>query len=214
MRTLHGRSTSFNVQKVLWFLEELALPFEHVEMGGRFGGLDSAEFARLNPMQKVPVLVDGGKAIWESHTILRYLAAEYGTGLWWHEDPFERSLADRWMDWSQVIFQPAFMGLFWGYYRKIPAQRELQQVEAYRVRCIDCLDILDSQLKNTGYLAGDKISLADVPTGAVLYRLTEMGLAIEVPKHVEQWYERLRERAGYSRWIMSDFGELEGREDF
>ncbi|WP_212747843.1 glutathione S-transferase N-terminal domain-containing protein [Pseudoalteromonas sp. S558] len=73
-----GRTTSFNVQKILWLLDELALNYEHIELGGHFGGLDSDEFFRLNPMKKVPVLIDGDKSIWESHTILRYLVAEYG----------------------------------------------------------------------------------------------------------------------------------------
>ncbi len=45
---LYGRITSFNVQKNLWLLEELKLPFEHVELGGRFGGLDSSEFKQTN----------------------------------------------------------------------------------------------------------------------------------------------------------------------
>lgn len=78
MLKILGRTTSFNVQKVLWLADELSLEYDHIELGGKFGGLDSQEFARLNPMKKVPVLVDEQHSIWESHTILRYLAAKYG----------------------------------------------------------------------------------------------------------------------------------------
>jgi glutathione S-transferase len=49
---LFGRTTSFNVQKILWLLEELDVDYEHIELGGRFGGLDTADFVRLNPMKK------------------------------------------------------------------------------------------------------------------------------------------------------------------
>ncbi|WP_438464182.1 glutathione S-transferase N-terminal domain-containing protein [Marinomonas sp. PE14-40] len=79
---LFGRITSFNVQKVLWLLEELGINYELVELGGRFGGLDTENFQQLNPMKKVPVLIDGERHIWESHTIMRYLIAEYSPQLW------------------------------------------------------------------------------------------------------------------------------------
>lgn len=71
---VYGRTTSFNVQKVLWFLDELGVSYQHIEVGGRFGGLQSDGFSALNPQQKVPVLVDDKNVIWESHSILRYLA--------------------------------------------------------------------------------------------------------------------------------------------
>ena len=98
---LYGRSTSFNVQKVLWFLAELETPFEHIQYGGRHGGLDGESFSELNPMRKVPVLENGSDVVWESHTILRYLAAVFGAGHWHPEDPYQRSLVERWMDWSR-----------------------------------------------------------------------------------------------------------------
>jgi glutathione S-transferase len=75
MLHLWGRNTSFNVQKVTWFLGELGLDYTHTEVGGRFGGLDDAAFAAKNPHAKVPVLEDGDLTMWESHTCLRYLAA-------------------------------------------------------------------------------------------------------------------------------------------
>ncbi len=94
-----GRRSSFNVQKVLWVLDHLGLDHQHTEVGGKFGGLDTLEFRRLNPHGKVPVLADGEVVIWESHTILRYLAARYGSGTLWREDAAERTHLDRWLDW-------------------------------------------------------------------------------------------------------------------
>jgi glutathione S-transferase len=59
-----------------------------------------------------------GTIVWESHAILRYLAARYGRGKFWSDDPAERSESDRWMDWSQTTLQPDFLiGVFWGFYR-------------------------------------------------------------------------------------------------
>ena len=75
--TVWGRGNAFNVQKVLWLVGELALALAHrrVDAGGPFGGLDTPEFLTLNPNGRVPVLQDGGTVVWESHSIIRYLAA-------------------------------------------------------------------------------------------------------------------------------------------
>ncbi|MGO2127703.1 MAG: glutathione S-transferase family protein [Pseudoalteromonas prydzensis] len=211
---VYGRTTSFNVQKVLWFIDELGLSYQHIEVGGRFGGLDSDDFLALNPLQKVPVLVDGDNVIWESHSILRYLAASYGTTDWYYASPYQRSLYERWMDWSQVIFQPAFMATFWGYYRKAQNNRCMERITRDLQACEQCLQIIEQQLSHAPYLAGGKITLADICVGAILYRLTSQGLAITLPERATQWFALLKTRAGYQKWIMSDFTELKGREDF
>lgn len=211
---LYGRTTSFNVQKVLWLLEELAVPYEHIELGGRFGGLDSPEFSRLNPMRKVPVLVDGKKVVWESHTILRYLAASYGRPAWYSDNPYQRSLYERWMDWAQVTFQPAFMGTFWGFYRMPPNKRDMGAINSDLQKCSQCLDVIEHQLMDNDYIAGPAITLADISVGSVLYRLTSQGLKVELPPRVMNWYEKLKQRPGYHKWVMSDFSELKSREAY
>lgn len=108
---LYGRTTSFNVQKVLWLLEELVVPHEHIELGGRFGGLDSPEFSRLNPMRKVPVLVDGEKMSGNRTQSYAISRASYGRPAWYSDNPYRRSLYERWLDWAQVTFQPALWAL-------------------------------------------------------------------------------------------------------
>lgn len=211
---IYGRTTSFNVQKVLWLLDELHLEYQHIELGGRFGGLESDEFKRLNPMGKVPVLIDGKHVIWESHTILRYIAAQYGQSKWFPESAYARSLYERWLDWSQTIFQPAFMGTFWGYYRMPANKRNMAEVNRHLDTCINCLETINSQLAHSKYLAGNNLSLADIVVGAVIYRLTSQGLTVDLPQYVRDWYHELKKRPGYIKWVMSDFSELKAREDY
>src|SRR6478672_7809054 len=98
MLTIYGRKSSFNVQKVMWLIGELGVGHSHIELGGSFGGVDTPEFRTLNPHGRVPVIDDDGTIVWESHAILRYIAARYGSGTFWSDDPAQRSLADRWMD--------------------------------------------------------------------------------------------------------------------
>jgi glutathione S-transferase len=113
MLTIWGRRSSFNVQKVMWLVGELRIEHRRIDAGGQFGGLDTPEFRAMNPLGRVPVLDDNGTVMWESHAILRYLAARYGQGRFWSESAGERSQVDRWMDWAQTALQPDFlMGVF------------------------------------------------------------------------------------------------------
>ncbi len=211
---IYGRQTSYNVQKVLWLLEELEVEYKHIQLGGRFGGLEMDEFKKLNPMQKVPVIVDDDKVIWESNTILRYLADTYGTVAFKVDDAFERSKYERWMDWSQSKFEPIFIGIFWGYYRTPEHLRDMVAIENSIQACQQCLEMLDDQLKHKLFILGDDLSLADISIGIYLYRLVEIELNIELPNYVADWYEHLNNSPGYRRWVMSDFSELKARLDY
>src|SRR5262249_9941968 len=131
MLKVFGRSSSFNVQKVMWLVDELALVHVHIPAGGGFGGLDAPEVLGLNPHGRVPVIEDDGVVVWESHTILRYLGARYSGGRFWSDDPAERSRVDGWMDWAQTALQPDFLiGVFWGFYRTPEPQRNLPAIRA------------------------------------------------------------------------------------
>ena len=211
---IYGRHTSYNVQKVLWLLDELGLAYQHIELGGKPGDTETEAFGKLNPMRKVPVLVDNDHVIWESNTILRYLANSYGSRQWKVEDAYQRSLFERWMDWSQTIFDPAFVGVFWGYYRAPVALHDLKAIKKSIKGCKNCLAKLDHQLASSQYLAGENLSLADISTGIYIYRLVEMDLNIKLPKNVENWYKYLRGSKAYQRWVMSDFSSLKGRLEY
>src|ERR1700755_1620977 len=73
MLKIWGRTTSSNVQKVLWCCAELGLDYERVDLGGPFGGNQDAEYLALNPNGLVPTVKDGDLVMWESNTICRYL---------------------------------------------------------------------------------------------------------------------------------------------
>lgn len=215
MLKIWGRSSSLNVQKVLWLLEELKLAYTHHSAGGRDGGLETPEFLALNPHGRVPVLEDEGCVVWESHAILRYLAARYGGTDWWPELASSRSQADRWMDWAQTTLQPDFLtGVFWGLYRTPQKQRDWPAIRASLARCSAHFQLLDQVLAGQEYLAGHALTLADIPAASILYRYFE--LEIERPRvpRVEAWYQRLQVRPAYRQQVMVPFTELHGRLDY
>lgn len=215
MLQVWGRRSAFNVQKVMWLIGELNLAHQHIPAGGSFGVKDTPAFLAMNPHGRIPLIKDGDTMVWESHAILRYLAAVYGKPWLWSEDPAARSQVDRWMDWAQCSLQTAFIdGVFWGKYRTPPAQQDKPAVEKNIQRCTQHFRLLDRHLSDRDFLAGDQFSLADIPAATNLYRYFEMDLERPSVPHVEAWYRRLQERPAYREHVMIPFAELRGKLDF
>lgn len=212
MLKVWGRRSSLNVQKVLWLVGELGLEYEHIPAGGAFGRLATPEFRALNPHGRVPVVEDGDVAIWESHAILRYLAARYGAPDYWAGDPAVRSESDRWMDWFVATLQQPFLGgLFGGFYRTPPERRNWSAIQRNIQACAHLYGFLERQLARHDYLCGDTLSLGDIPAGSTLYRYYEMELPRPSLPNVEAWYARLQARPAYREHVMVPFAELEGQ---
>lgn len=210
-----GRRDSFNVQKVMWLVGELDLPHEHIPAGGKFGGLDSPEFLAMNPHGRVPVITDGENIVWESHSILRYLAASYGKPAFWSDDAKVRSQIEPWLDWMQTALQPDFLtGVFWGFYRTPEAQRDSAAIQKSIERCSQHFLLLNHWLRAKPFLCGDSLSLADIAVGTVLFRYFELEIEKPVIPKVEAWYQRLQQRAAYRDNVMVSFQAMYGRLTF
>lgn len=211
MLKVWGRRSAFNVQKVLWLIDELGLPHEHVPAGGSFGGIDQPDFLALNPHGRVPVIQDvDGTVVWESHSILRYLAATYGAahgdGVLWPANAAGRSQRDRWMDWSLSRLQPALIdGIFMPLCRTPEAQRDPALVEWSIAQCAVSFQVLDAVLQTRDYLEGDRLTLADIPAGTCLYRYFELDIARPPLPNVMAWYRRLQARPAYRDHVMIAF---------
>jgi glutathione S-transferase len=211
---LWGRKNAYNVLKVTWMLAELDLAYTHHDVGSQPGELETPGFLALNPHARIPVLVDDGKVVWESNSIVRYLAASYSPGELWPESPWQRSQAERWMDWELSKLQEDFIALFWGYYRTPEAERDAVAIEAARSRCAAHMLQLDRHLAGQAYLAGDAFTMGDIPCGVCLYRYFNMGLEVDMPVYLLGWYRRLGERSAYRATVMAPFDELSGRTNF
>ncbi len=213
MLKIWGRRNAFNVQKVMWLIGELALPHEHIPTGGDFRGLDTPEFLTMNPHGRIPVIQDvDGTIVWESHAILRYLAARYSNGVFWSDNAGIRSQADRWMDWAQTTLQPNFLtGIFWGFYRTPESQRNWQAINESIRRCGEYFLLLDRMLGHHSYLGGETMTLADIPAGTTLYRYFELEIERPSLSKVEDWYKRLQDRPAYREHVMVPFADLKGK---
>jgi len=209
--TLWGRVTSANVQKVRWALHELGLDYEHIPLGGRFGGNRTPEYLALNPNGLVPTLRDGELILWESNAIVRYLAATYGAGSLWPTDPRARAKVDQWVDWTATTFQPAWVDLFWSFYRTPDEKRDPQVIARLKAAAEACFGLLDQQLAATRFVAGDEFTYADIVPGVSLFRWTTMGILPEPHANVERWHRDLQGRRAFREAVEVAYSELKAR---
>lgn len=202
MLKIWGRPNSINVQKVMWAIGELGLDHERIDVGGAFGGLDTDDYGQMNPNRKIPVLRDGDTVIWESHACVRYLAASYGKGSLWPDDPAERSIADRWMDWKITTVLPHLHLCFWGLIRTAEADRDMAAITKAADDLGEVWKILDDHLDGKMFILGNRLTMGDMPLGAAFYRY--VGLPIERPAlpRIEAWYDRLKSRKAFENHVM------------
>lgn len=201
-----GRDTSVNVQKVLWALDEVGQPYERVDCGGAFGGLDTDEFARLNPNRKIPVIEDGDFVLWESGAIVRYLAEAYSAGSLSPTDVKARAIAQQWSIWCLTTLYADFIAHTFSPLIRVPAaERDTAAVNAAAARVGKTMQILDTHLASSNFLAGPVLSFADIEVGALMHRY--FTLPIERPDlpNAAAWYERLKTRPAYQTHVMKDW---------
>lgn len=203
MLTIWGRANSLNVQKVMWCIAELKIPHRRIDIGGAFGGNDRPEYRAKNPNGLVPVLEqDDGFILWESNTIVRYLAAKYGAGTLWPIDPAKRALSERWMDWSLSTVHGAVTPVFMGLIRQAPEKRDTTTIEAARLKSEEVWKIAEVQLKDRPYFGGDTLTIGDIAMGAWFYRWFSLPIAHPEFPALEAWYARLAAREAFRTHVM------------
>ena len=209
MIKLWGRANSVNVQKVLWTLRELGVPFERTDAGGPFGVVNDPMYREMNPNGLVPTLQDGEMILWESNAIVRYLAARYGKGEFYPRNLAVRADADRWMDWATTTVGPLVGPLFMQLIRTAPDKRDPAIMANSRTQLAKVVTILDAHLAHRAFLAGNDFSMGDVPIGCQMYRYLTLpgddGSANTAEKdipNVAAWYARLCARPAYREVVM------------
>lgn len=195
MLRLLGRATSGNVQKVIFLLEELGLPYTREDYGRQFNNT-GGDYLKLNPNGKVPTLIDGDVVIWESNTILRYLAGKAKSALY-PTDLAKRTEVERWMDWLLASVNPNYMGLF-REAKKAPEERASSWASDAK-EMAGHLTLLDQQLAKGPYMAGAEISIADVALGPIIARCMDFPIDLPALPNLKAWRERMNGRAAFKK---------------
>ena len=196
-----------NVVKIYIALEEMGLPYT-VHPVDVFGEAQfTPEFRRLNPLAKVPVIVDhdgpGGKPykLFESGAILLYLAQK--TGQFLPADTVERFDAIQWMLVQMTLVGPMF-GQFVHFMRFAPKGNDYS-LDRYRTQVRRALEVVDQRLGEAPFLGGASYSIADIATfpwarniGALLGKAAE----VDYPK-LMVWVETVAARPAVQRALAA-----------
>jgi glutathione S-transferase len=201
--TIWGRANSVNVQKVLWCLSELDIAYERIDAGMAFGRNTESDYLAMNPNARVPTLVDGDFVLWESNSIMRYLALAYRQDSpIYPQAPKLRAGVDRWLDWTLSTVQPVDRPVFWALVRTPVEKRDMAAIQ----RDVDAeavvWQIADAQLATRRFIEGDAFTLADIAIGAYARRwLGVEGVSKPKLPHVDRWYAQLADRPGFAQFI-------------
>jgi glutathione S-transferase len=199
-----GRNTSSNVQKVMWAVGEMGLPHERIDVGGPFGKNREPAYLAMNPNGLVPTLEEeDGFLLWESNSIVRYLAGKYKSTILEPADLRMRANASKWMDWQLSVAAPAIFECFWGLIRTPPEKRNHAAIDESKKKTTAAMEILDRQLEKAPYLAGDGFSYGDIPVGIIAYRFRQLVPERPPLANFERWYAAISARAAFKSQIAS-----------
>jgi len=198
-----GRANSVNVQKVLWCCRELAVPFERIDAGMQFGRNGDADYLAMNPNGRVPTLVEGDFSLWESNSIMRYLALTHGgDAALYPADAKTRAGMERWLDWTLSSLQPVERPLFWGLVRTPLAERDMVAMQQAADTAAVQWRIVDRQLEGRDYMEGERFSLADIAIGAYARRwLGVEGVSRPALPHLQRWFDTISARPAFQEFV-------------
>lgn len=211
MLKIFGRANAINVMKVLWACGEMDLPFVRQDVGGKFGGRDTPEYLAMNPSGRIPTVLDDDLVLWESNSIIRYLAAKHSYDKLYPAALDRRARAERWMDWSTGTAAPALLPVYWQVVRMRPENRYddlpqgvdvLAPVATALKRLAAEMKVLDTGLQDSDFLAGDALTVADFGVGIVAYRWFNMPIERPDLPRLSAWYQRLTQLPAYQKHIM------------
>jgi glutathione S-transferase len=192
-----GRSTSGNVQKVIFLLEELGTPYTREDYGRQFNNTQDAAYLKLNPNGKVPTLVDGEVAVWESNTILRYLASKLKKDTLYPTELAARTEVERWMDWLLAAVNYHYVAVFKD--SKKPPNERAPSFEADAKELGTQLSILDGAMAGKPWIAGKDFTIADIALGPIMHRCLDFPIALPALPNLKAWRAKLAERPAFKK---------------
>jgi len=201
MLKIWGRLTSINVRKVVLAAQELAIPFERTDAGGAFGIVRTPDYLAKNPNATIPLIEDDQVQLWESNVIVRYLCARHAPDTLYPLALPQRFDAERWMDWQQTTLNPAARNAFIQWIRTPADRRDAQLIASSVAATEPLMAILDAHLAGQPFVAGDRVTMADLPLACELDRWRSLPQPRPPRPHIDRWYAAMLARPA-SRGVL------------
>ena len=207
MLKIYGGDLSSPANKVRFVANSLGLQYEYIQIKIREGQNRTPEFLKLHPAGKIPVIDDDGFVLFESNAIIRYLARKQKSPLY-PSDLKQRAVVEQWMDFSSIHVGDAVSRLFYNRVLapmiKVPVnEQSIQDGINFLSRF---LPIVNNQLGENFYLAGQEVSLADIVLLAVLDPCEVSGIDISSYSNIVKWRNALKQKDFYTK-CHKEYGE-------
>ncbi|UVL97236.1 glutathione S-transferase [Pseudomonas atacamensis] len=183
---LYRHPLSGHSHRVELMLSLLDVPTELVFVDLMKGAHKTPEFLALNRFGQVPVIDDNGTVLADSNGILVYLASKYGNGQWLPNDPVEQAKVQRWLSVAagQISSGPATARLITVFGAGYDAADAIKRSHAL-------LQVMEDELANSAFLAGDKATVADVAAYTYVAHAPEGNVSLEEYPNVRAWLARV-----------------------
>ena len=192
---IYGDIKSGNCYKISLLCALLGIEHEWIHVDILQGETQCDSFLTLNPNGKIPLLVcDDGQCLSESNAIINYLAS--GSSLY-GSDPFTQAKIQQWQFFEQYSHEPYIaVARYIAKYLGLPKEREAEY-HAKQGGGHKALRVMEQQLSQTPYLAGEKLSTADISLYGYTHVAHEGGFDLSDYPHIKQWIKRVQAQPGY-----------------
>jgi glutathione S-transferase len=195
MFTLYATPRSANGRKVLAAVHHLGLSPEIRYVDVYKGEGRSPSFLAVNPLGKIPALVDGDLVLWESNALLTYIAEAHGDHQLWSRAPKRRADIARWIFWESSAWQPSFYPILVDFVRAhflggVPIE-QAPKVSWEDENWKGLASFLDAHLEGRSFLTGEELTLADLSVAAMMMYVRPAGFPFDAFPNISAWYERI-----------------------
>jgi len=190
---LYNVAYSGNSYKVRLLLAQLGLPYETIEVDILNGGSRTADFLKINPNGRTPVLDDNGFLLAESNAILAYLAHRTK---YLPDDQKKSALIFQWMFFEQYSHEPYIATSRFWLQHKPDSPEKVALLESKRDGGWAALKVIEDHLSKNDFFVGD-YSIADIGLFAYTHVSHEGGFPLDQFPNIRKWIDRVKAQPGF-----------------
>jgi len=200
MIKVYGLGLSFPVNRVRMCLNALELEYEFVVINPLAGETQTEEYLKMNPSGKIPAIDDDGFYLFESNAIMKYLCRKNNSDFY-PTDIVAQAHVDKWLDFivahlnnglAKVFFNKIVAGL-------IDIEADTKSMEEGYSFLERFMTVIEKQLGTTPYLAGDKMTIADIALLATVDPFEVIDVNISDYPNVATWASKLMKEPFYTK---------------
>jgi glutathione S-transferase len=189
--------------RVLWLLEEMGIPYGMTKIQLAFGNTGGEDYAKVNPLQKLPAIEVDGQVMVESTAILEFMANRFGgQELLIPVDHDDYGQFLQWLHGGEGGFG-MYLSLFFGHTLLLPKEQRNAAIAEWAAGHLQkTFSLFGDNLGRRSFIAGDKFTIADISVGYVAYGMSLLGKLEEfAPENVNAWWAQMSARPALQKAI-------------